>query len=258
MAVFSFRFFSLPVNSNLLLFIFFGTLCSYSFHWYLSRQHEHIQPRELWSIRYKKLLLFILLSSFVFSFIFFIKLNEYYRLLVPLLFFTFLYTAPKIPFKPFSLLQKYVFAKTLYLTVVWSVVTVVIPLVISADKWIAEFTYFTLNRFFMIFAICILFDLRDKEIDRHHGVKSIITILDKGKIRMIFFCSLVLSGVFSFALLKYGFRFWDILILLIPVIFVGFADNKDRQGKSELWFYLYLDGLMMLSGILFLLKNIIN
>lgn len=255
MVLFTLMFFSLSLNSALLVFVFSGTLASYSFHWFLPSAHLPCSRREIWSIRHRPLLFIFFAVGTLFSLFAFIQLKEFFIYLFPLFFFTFLYIAPKIPKKPFIFLRKYILAKTIYLAIVWVLVTVIIPLVISQTAWSAVYTYFTLSKFFFIFSICILFDLRDKEADSALGIKSIITLLSLRKISAIFYISICAAFCFSILLFTGGYSALRTVILIIPAILTSFSFEISRRNGSDLLFYFYLDGLMMLSGILLILLS---
>ena len=258
MGYYTFVFFSLPVNNSLLVFIVSGTLCSYSFHWFLPSGHPVKSPREKWSIANKPILIILALIGFAGAVYSFLSLELYSSLIIPILLLTFLYSAGKIPFGPFQYMRKYFIGKTIYLAMVWTLVTVYLPLITSPGVWNEANTFFMLNRFFLLLAICILFDLRDKDADAAQGIKSLITILSRSYIKYLFFAGLLLSVLFGLPLLNTIADSTGIIILLLPSLITAISYSYSIKTRSELWFYFFLDGIMMLSGFLYILCRLLS
>jgi hypothetical protein len=107
-------------------------------------------------------------------------------------FITFLYSAPKIPFPPFNHLKKIAVGKTIFLSLVWTHTTAILPLVLSNVHWQDQHFLFVINRFFLIYPICILFDYRDREEDKREGIKSMITHFSEKGIKALFYSSLLI------------------------------------------------------------------
>ncbi|MGZ3846577.1 MAG: hypothetical protein ACXVBH_11010, partial [Flavisolibacter sp.] len=84
-------------------------------------------------------------------------------------FVTFLYSAPKISHPAFSSLRNIAVGKTIFLAFAWMHVTTLLPLVLNLHTLDMHHVWFAVNRFFYIYAICILFDYRDVEDDRKAG-----------------------------------------------------------------------------------------
>jgi 1,4-dihydroxy-2-naphthoate octaprenyltransferase len=233
-------------TSNLLLhsspgvyfifFVFFATICSYSFHWYLTAfDAEAASSRMEWLRRNRN----------VHSILFFIGLAGAGVCC--------LYSAPKIPHPWFRLLRKVALGKTIFLALVWVHVTTIVPLVISGQPWQPVFTVFVISRFFLVYAICILFDYRDRQYDRKVGIRSLITWLSERNITILFAATLVVFGTFTIWMISFDQPFITILMLLIPGALTAFLYSYARRNFSDLLYYFVLDGLMALSALLTLL-----
>lgn len=249
MSIYTSVFFSLVINTELLLFTFGGTLCSYSFHWLLPSTHTQLSPREKWSISNRNFLLVLLFAGSAGAVYSAFLLSAHLLALIPLAILTFLYSSGKLPKGPFVLFRKYFIGKTIYLALMWSLVTVYLPVIIGNAEWEISHTIFLLNRFFFLFAICILFDLRDKELDAQQGIRNLITMLTNSGIKNLYFISLLVSFIAGACLTFSGFPVKDLIILNFPVIAAGLIYRYSTQTRSELWFYFVLDGFMMLSGV---------
>lgn len=241
-------------------FVFFATLASYSIHWYLTDETTEItDARTHWLARNKWLhAVFFIISALGCS-LFLLKELGYIKWILPAIFLTLLYTAPKFPFHPFRTLKKLILGKTLLLALMWTYVTAALPLLILNQPWKPVYTIFFLNRFTLIFPICILFDIRDKEYDKQTGVKSLVTLLAAKNIKAVFNI-FILVNIASLLLLAfgYGFKAVDNFILLIPIILTFSLYNSAIKTKNDYLFYFTLDGLMALSPILYFLKLVLT
>lgn len=243
-------------DTNLLLFVFFATMCSYNFHWWLTTHSATGSERLQWAIKYKSLHFILYLAGLTGSAVYVFKLREHWFWLGIGAFVTFLYSAPKLPQKAFSQLKRIAVGKTIFLAFVWMYVTTVLPFVLSGYTWRIEFTWFTLSRFFLIYAICIPFDYRDREDDKADGIRSMITLFDEHGINNLFALSVFLFGVFTLLLLLYDFSFLQVGILLLPGIIIAGLYNYSKRHFSDYFYYFVLDGLMMLSSLLMVIMGI--
>lgn len=253
----AFYLYGLDVNSDFLWFIFFATIMSYSFHWYLLSEVENSFERQIWTHSNKKILLIFFIISTVFTFYFFIQLIENWFWILSIGFITFLYSAVKIPRKPFTYLQKIAIEKTLYLSVVWTYITAVLPFLIAGEIWRIDYVVYISNRFFLIYAICILFDVRDREPDRRSNIKNSITILSLGAVEIIFKTVLLFFFLSSILLSFFELTTLQLIALALPGILLFFSYKKSINTNAGLWYYLYLDGLMMLSGLIIFVQHLI-
>ncbi len=233
-------------------FVVFSTLCSYSFHWYLTSGSVIPSQRIHWLKKYKAvhtILFFIGLAGAGF---FFYHLLEYWFWLLIAAFATFLYSAPKIPHPLFRILRNVAIGKTIFLAFVWMYVTSVLPVMVTDKEWDTGFTLYAISRFFLIYAICILFDYRDRQDDKAAGVKSLITYLGEKSITWLFCLSIIIFIASTLLLLNYAYQLSSVIILLIPGIITAALYNYARRNFGDIFYYLVLDGLMAFSALLML------
>ena len=240
----------------LLAFVFFATICSYSFHWYLTSSSELPSLRIEWVQYNRNVHLIFFIAGLIGSAVFFLYLLEYWPWLLLSAIMTFLYSAPKIPNKHFRALRKIALGKTIFLALVWTYVTTVLPVIVSDSEWHTDFYFFAASRFFLIYAICILFDYRDREDDKAKGIRSLITYLNERGIRNLFAISLVLFFVLTACMFFYHYSVLTILILLLPGIITAALYNYARKKFSDTIYYFVLDGLMALSALIMLVTEI--
>jgi 4-hydroxybenzoate polyprenyltransferase len=244
---------------NVATFIFFSTICSYSFHWYLTPDIDLPSSRLRWlkaNHSTHLVLFFIGLTGAVFYGILLIE-HWYWLLLSAVV--TFLYSAPKIPSPVFRILRKVALGKTVFLAFVWTYVTTSLPLQISGEPWRTEFHLFGVSRFLLVYAICILFDYRDRDYDKSIGIRSLITWMSERNITILFTLTILLFAVFTVILSWHShYLYITTAILLIPGIIVAALYKRATKNFSDILYYFILDGLMALSGLLMLVIDLID
>jgi len=232
-----------------LLFVFFSTLCSYNFHWYLTPLTPAEELRVRWTQQHKILHLLFFTAGLIGSCIYFFYFTGYFLWMSISVLLTFLYSAPKLPFRPFYLLRKIAIGKTIFLSFVWMYVTTFLPIIFSGKKWQANDILFCISRFFLIYSICIIFDYRDRENDKQEGIRSLITYLDNSGVKKLFNSSLLIFGISIFSLHFTGITLPVTLLLLIPGVITLSLYNFATRNFSDYLYYFILDGLMMLSAL---------
>lgn len=236
------------------VFVFAGTLCSYNFHWYFTHVTD---PSQLtlktgWHIKYRSLHLAIAVAALIISgFAAFLLLQHWLWLALSAL-FTFLYSAPKVPLWPFNKLKRIAYGKTVFLALAWMHVTTMLPLLVQDINWDTPQILFALNRFYLIYAICILFDLRDRMHDRLEGIKSMITQMSLQQVSVIYYGILVAWLVTTLWLSLY-FLTGIIIALLVPGFILAFGYTWFKKAQNDYIYYFMLDGLMVISFPLMLL-----
>lgn len=246
-----------PADWIFIGFVFFSTICSYSFHWYLSSEAVVIKtPRTEWQRKYKLVHLALFIVGIAGAMVTFYFLREHWLALSLAAVITFLYSAPKIPHPYFRALRRIAIGKTLFLALVWTHVSTILPLLVHDARWTPDFYLFVLGRFFLIYGICILFDYRDRADDKAKGIKSLITLLTETGVRNLFIVSMMLFVTCTVALLLYQYAVLTIVALLIPGMITMLLYRRAKKDFSDMLYYLVLDGMMALSAALTLLTDI--
>jgi len=243
-------------SGRLIGFVFFATICSYNFHWYLTPESVHISRRVTWTQHHKALHFILYLTGAIGATIYFFSLIQHWVVLCFGAFVTFLYSAPKLPQPIFRGLKRIAVGKTLFLSFVWMYVTTALPIFIAGASWNGSFVLFCLSRFFLIYAICIVFDFRDRDDDKKEGIRSLITFLDEKGIDIIFILSLTLFFICTIGLSWFHFPALYILVLTIPGIILAMIYRRTKSDFSDFLYYFVLDGLMMFSALLMLIFRI--
>jgi hypothetical protein len=234
------------------LLLFGSTLCSYCIHWYFTPQHVHARDRENWSVSNKNILLGMATIGAACGVYGALKVPTTFLLyIIPLVIFTFIYTAPKIPFGPFQKLKKYIFAKTFYLTIGWVYATVILPIILCEPKFNGIHYQFMVHRFAFIFLICGLFDYRDRVEDSQGGISSMIA---KASIGIIHIAGQILLSISILAACYLVEKIDTIYFVcnFLPIIITMIFYKKSLNSSNETWFYGVLDGLLFINGFLYL------
>jgi hypothetical protein len=251
----TFELFNIPIHPDLLGFIFSGTLCSYNFHWYLTPpQAEKENRKRMWNQMNRKLHMGLSVSGLVAAIYFAFGLREYNTFLFLTALLTFLYSAPKIPFKLFQLLKTVSIGKTFYLALAWTHVTIILPFITGNSSLDASAWLFILNRFIFIYSICILFDYRDRREDIEQNIRSMVTIMTEKNINLVFY-----SCIFLFyASLGLMIPFFSPVILValgLPALPISLLYSYFKTHTSDFNYYFILDGIMILSAPLLVLAK---
>ena len=245
-----------PPSIHLLGFAFFATICSYNFHWYLTPRSASPSRRVHWTHHHKRLHIVLYLIGAIGSIAFFFHLTEFMLAIGFAALLTFLYSAPKLPQRIFRRLRSFAIGKTFFLTFVWVYVTAVLPVIVAGASWNGSFYWYIASRFFLIYACCLIFDFRDREDDRTHGIVSMVTLLSERNIDWLFIISMILFFFTSIALSWYYFPAFYIILLLIPGVILAALYPETKRNYSDYLYYVVLDGIVMLSGLLMLMFRI--
>ena len=245
-----------PMNGRLAAFVFFSTICSYNFHWWLTPDSAAISRRVSWTLHRKALHFILYLAGALGAIVYFFSLRQYWAALCFGALLTFLYSAPKLPQPVFKDLKRIAVGKTFFLALVWMYVTTLLPVMIAHVPWTGACTLFAANRFYLIYAICILFDYRDRRDDKAEGIRSLVTYLNEKGIDMVFFISLSFFAASCIGLCAYPYSIAILSFLPIPGIIVALLYRRAKKDFSDYLYYFVLDGLMMFSGLLMLIFRI--
>ena len=241
----------LKLNINLFVygFIFFATLCSYNFYWIISKAtFTHYDTLGTVLEKEKTGLIILFLSAIgVFICLFQYPLPVEFILTSVLL--TCLYALPLLPFRPLHFIRKAGVLKTFLLAFTWTYVTVFIPLqktyfLLSS----AELFVFT-RRFLFMLMLCIIFDNRDKAVDKIRGLHSLATVLKPAHLRVLIYLIFVVLFTTNFLFSYYGITFSQSVALHISTLALLAVYFYSLKKRSYLFYYFFVDGMMLFSAL---------
>ncbi|GAB3030071.1 hypothetical protein GCM10027185_33300 [Spirosoma pulveris] len=245
--------FRLTLPESFLLFTFVGTLGSYSLHWFLTDSSADYTRRGRWNYQYRSILASLFIGAALTGVWMLWYLRVYLIELLPVVLITFLYSAPKIDSPPFRAIRRIAILKSLYLTFVWTYVTVVLPfLVVSPLQRPTGFlmALWFLNRFLLIYSIALWFDYRDRDVDRQSRWLTLASRLTDAQLYRFFYSVVFFFGLTLVALYQHGFTVWNVLCIGLPMCLLTLLAQRLLRKASDYLYYIGVDGLLMLSGIL--------
>jgi 4-hydroxybenzoate polyprenyltransferase len=222
-------------------------LCSYNFHWFLTPRSFSGSEKASWSVRHKTLHLILCVAALAGAAYFGWQLRSQWLWLAATALLTFLYSAPMIPHTAARLLWRIAVGKTLFLAFAWTHVTAFLPLALEQRTIDNQEMVYVINRFFLIYAICILFDYRDREHDRQQGLRSVVTTFEPAGVHRFFWGTIAASGATSILLFFAHFSAAATLALATPGVVTALLAGYCLRNRSDYLFYGVLDGLMALS-----------
>lgn len=259
----------IPVSvTPMMLVIFFATLFEYSFHqilpinFSLRTDLPSAEPRTgrqtiglcLKQMIGHKIFITVLILSVIGLLIFGLMLPAR---VMPLLFLSGLITlAYSLPLlktqKKFITLKELPAVKTFISSLLWALVTVVLPLVYrESEIFDMKVMLLFAQRFFFIFSVCMIFDIRDMERDKNSGVKTLAVIM--GERQALYSANLAL---FCFVLLVVvqGGVCADCIISAVPMLLsaaIAFYFINSKKIKAMPYYYKgFIDGLPVLQMLL--------
>jgi hypothetical protein len=243
----------------LLLIIFLSTLFVYNldlFRTNTATVNEAASDRGAWRVRHIKAIRFlniaialcILVLSFFStyqSFLFFLHLA-----LISMAY----YLSFKIGPAKFTSLRSIPFLKAFIITYVWTASTVLLPALRNGfNLWNEEVLKIFSERYLFLFALAIIFDIRDMQSDN----KKILTIpgaIGPLNTKLISFALLILNGF----LVSIHYTEASLLIpLIISIVLTGVFIYKAKPNSGEYYFLGLLDGAMALQFIVMLIFGLV-
>ena len=240
-----------PLNSfSFYCFVFGATLLQYNLHYSTKKIAVKNSERLTWSLNNKRIHFFLLLLGILlilFSFLYF-KL-KHFIILALLAAISFLYSFPFLPFGKRRRIKDYGLLKIVTLSLLWTLVTVWFPVnSMIGDTLLFMFVF--VKRFTFMFILCLLFDLRDIEIDREENIDTLAVVLGKEKSYNLAYGLLVLFVVI--ALLQYYYLpqlpFFIAMVISASVTF--FIIEKTKKTNSDFIYLAGIDGMMLLQAFL--------
>jgi len=150
--------------------------------------------------------------------------------------------------------------KQLLITVVWTMSTVLLPVLEAEHGHLATvsvraLTILIAKRFLFIAALTVPFDIRDLFQDKQSGLKTIPVVW--GEKNAYLFCQALLAGyivlLFLFENSGADLGYWgnrDFWALTSTALLTGWLIFKSGREKNEYYYFFYLDGVLILQFVL--------
>ena len=184
-------------NLSFYLFVFGATLVEYNMHYLYKTTAIVNSARLLWSSKNKgvhTILIAVGVSLIIYS-LFSFHLKHFIFLLV-LGGIAFLYSFPFLPFTNKKRIKDFGLLKIITLALLWTLVTVWFP-VDEINFTGLSFQLIFVRRFIFLFILCLLFDIRDTEVDRKDNIATLSVKLGIKRSYLLCYLLLIFFTIFS-------------------------------------------------------------
>ena len=241
----------LPLNSiSFYCFVFGATLAQYNLHYLVKTSAVKNSQRLAWSLKNKNLHKVLLTLGIILILFSFLSFRLHHFIILGILgAIAFLYSLPVIPIGNKKRIKDYGYIKIFTLTLLWTIVTVWFPVVNSSfDRNVFVFVFF--RRFVFMFVLCLLFDIRDIEIDKKENINTIAVILGKKKSYYLAYISLIVFIILSLLQFYYFDDKVVLIAMLLSAVITFFTIEVTKKLNSDFIYLAGIDGMMLLQALL--------
>jgi 4-hydroxybenzoate polyprenyltransferase len=241
-------------------FVFFATVFTYSYLKFRNTGYDASTPHRNWAFTHNQLSRNVMVLALFGTAAFFLKLNFDAMLIGAMLaLVTAFYAFVDIPFlKPAMRLRDFAMLKVFFVALVWSVSTVLIPFVDESTD-LTIIIFLLLRRFLFIAALTLVFEIYDMAGDHAHELKTFALRFGVSNTKLA--SQLMLLLLFVINLVQYFFFEAELnnmlainSSLLLSIICVSLI-NADTKAY---WYYLVIDGMMLLQFAFVYVANIFS
>lgn len=240
-----------PLNSfSFYSFVFGATLVQYNLHYLVKTIAVKDSERLAWSMKNKMIHIILLVSGCVLILYSLFSFHlEHFMILIGLGGIAFLYSFPFLPFGKKKRIKDYGFLKIITLSLLWTLVTVWFP-VNDMDVNTKLFLFVLVKRFVFMFILCLLFDIRDEEIDSKEKINTLAVKLGKKKSYILSYFLLALFVLLSFTQYLLFPQTGFFLAMVISAIFTFITVELTKKTNSDFIYLAGIDGMMILQALL--------
>ncbi|MDB5201315.1 MAG: hypothetical protein JWQ27_724 [Ferruginibacter sp.] len=230
-------------------FIFFSTLSSYNFYWFVSKYSFNKKPFPVFIKENKVYLFFFFIAGLAMLYCL-LKMDVGYYAYVGLgIVFTLLYSLPLWPFAFAQRARKAGFLKTTLLSFTWAYVTVIIPAFPVLQQEFLPVLVLFIARFFFMLMLCTIFDMRDSKIDKLHSLRSLATDVSRSALQWIMTVVFFLYMGAGYFVRHYFHDNAQVVAFLLTGIIVWIVYRRSLKTQGYFFYYFLVDGLMLLSAV---------
>jgi 4-hydroxybenzoate polyprenyltransferase len=246
-----------PLDSiSFYCFVFGATLVQYNLHYLVKTVAVKNSERLAWSAANRKShFLLLVLGAGLIGFSFFSFHLKHFLILSLLGCIAFLYSFPFLPFSKRKRIKDYGLYKIITLALLWTLVTVWFPVnTQSVDTMLFFFVF--IKRFLFMFVLCLLFDVRDIEIDGSQQIRTLAVILGKKRSYRLAYG---LLGLFvACSMIQYIFypQTGFLTAMLVSAGVTWMTIESTRRTNSDFIYLAGIDGMMLLQAFLVYLFGI--
>lgn len=243
-------------GAYLYAFVFFATLGSYNFHLLMGAWYAEGGSLSILLKQHRVAAGFVVVAAIALLYLA-PKLWHLWPYLLVAALATACYSLVLLPIAALAPLRRAGFAKTLLLALTWTFVTALLPLQNHIGNLRLLDMVLLLQRFFLMLQLCLLFDLRDTAIDKIKGLHSLATDMSPAAIQRLFY---LLGGAYllASAFVAFWLNAYTVLAayLCVQVTVIALC-RVPLQKRGYFFYYFWVDGIMLLSGLLTGLASLI-
>lgn len=244
-------------NFSFYAFVFGATIVQYNLHYIVKKVAVKDSARLAWSQGNKNIHLVLLIAGcilIVYS-LFGFHL-EHFIILFILGCISFLYSFPFIPFAQKKRIKDYGFLKIITLSLLWTLVTVWFPVSgRTFDRGL--FVFIFMKRLVFMFILCLLFDMRDIEVDRSENIRTLAVALGRKRSYVLSYIVLLVFVLLSVAQYIYLPQIQFLIPMLISAAATLATIEITKKINSDYVYLAGIDGMMLLQPILIYLFTLI-
>ena len=241
----------LPLNNfSFYCFVFGATLLQYNLHYSTKKVAVKNSERLRWSLNNKRTHLFFLVlgGSLIFFSLFSFHL-KHFIILACLGAISFLYSFPFLPFGKKRRIKDYGLLKIVTLSLLWTLVTVWFP-VSNMPEDVVLFMFVFAKRFIFMFILCLLFDLRDIEVDKKENINTVPVMIGKKQSYNLSYILLFLFLIVSLLQYFYLPQLNFFIAMLVSSIVTFLVIEQTKKTNSDIVYLAGVDGMMLLQAVL--------
>ena len=241
----------LPLNNfSFYCFVFGATLLQYNLHYSTKKVAVKNSERLRWSLNNKRTHFFFLVlgGSLIFFSLFSFHL-KHFIILAFLGAISFLYSFPFLPFAKRRRIKDYGLLKIVTLSLLWTLVTVWFP-VSNMPEDIVLFMFVFAKRFIFMFILCLLFDLRDIEVDKKENINTVPVMIGKKQSYNLSYILLFLFLIISLLQYFYLPQLNFFIAMLVSSIVTFLVIEQTKKTNSDIVYLAGVDGMMLLQAVL--------
>jgi len=240
-----------PLNNfSFYCFVFGATLVQYNLHYLVKKTAVQHSKRLAWSQRNTNIHLTLLVAGIILIVYSFFSFHlRHFMILICLGIVSLLYSFPLIPFGKKKRIKDYGFLKIITLALLWTIVTVWFP-VNDMKVETTLFIFIFVKRFVFMFILCLLFDLRDIEIDSSEKINTLAVMLGKKKSYFLSYFLLIVFVLLSFFQYLYLPQTNFFIAMLASAFFTFGTMEMTRRTNSDFIYLAGIDGMMLIQAVL--------
>jgi 4-hydroxybenzoate polyprenyltransferase len=237
-------------------FVFGATLFQYNLHYIVKTAAVQGSARLMWTLKNQKIHFFLLIGGIVLitASVFTFQVMHLGILLI-LGVISLLYSFPFLPFGKKKRIKDYGVFKIVTLALLWTLVTVWLPATgMHYDTGLFIFIFF--KRFIFMMILCLLFDIRDIEIDRTQNIKTLAVLLGSKKSYLFSYFLTALFIILCILQYLYLPRLNFLIAMLISIFITSIIIELTKKSNSDYIYLAGVDGMMLLQSILIMLFSL--